>query len=354
MVEKLPQPKDTGARKKTADSVSSGYIGIVNVYQLIPKGGKPVNLAEAGIIVPPNVPRLPQPPAPSELKMSKKEEKKMKDEMASQVAVKYAMEKDKHDKVFRIRVYGGGQPSNFIEDVGSYDRILQKHPSLAKQYDINKPEDRKIINKAVHIIKTNKTDKEKALGRQAMRLGVRVQTMREWVASNLERPVLNAPEVYKKYERAERQELAEKEQEQHLREEMEQFEKPVQPKIIEVPTQQQLPLDLDTISKISSAEANIPGKYKKLSTVNEIKQANPSYVKYVDRGNNNIEYFVQIGNVERKRKYQLIKMDRKKPRLIFRIRRKSLKVIKSKVIKKNLLRKIQIKMKPKIRPGRRK
>lgn len=358
-------PDDSGSRSNLKDrkgqikDVDKAFVGIVNVYQLIPKGAGAIPRADLGISPPPsgttiypqekikptripNIKMIPQGPVKGLSKKQIQRNKQIeKEKELMNRPLDYNFVKDTHERSFKLRSTGGGMPDAWIEDVGSYERILKKYPHKIKQYDYdNSREDKKTINKRVHLIMHAKPeDRETALIKQAMNLGVRIQTMKDWVKVANQRKI----ERLEKEEQDRKEKAAKQAAKQtEMEKETKQISTPNILRPLGLPPARQskqssneLPIPVEGLKRISNADVNTPDRYFKLRTRDQIQKANTEdnrrnqkLVYVANDENKNIEYYIDL-STQRRRKVSKANLKRSKP-----VKRK---IIKSYVIKKSIL-----------------
>jgi hypothetical protein len=360
-------PDDNGSRSNLKDrkgqikNVDKAFVGIVNVYQLIPKGAGAIPRADLGVPPPPpgatiysqekikpnsipNIKMISQGPVKvkglSKRQIQKNNQLRKEQELMNR-PLDYNFVKDTHERSFKLRSTGGGMPDAWIEDVGSYERILKKYPHKIKQYDYdNNREDRKTINKRVHLVMHAKPeDREAVLIKQAMNLGVKIQTMKDWVKLANQRKI----ERLEKEEQDRREKAAKQAAKQaEMEKETKQISTPNILRPLGLPPARQskqssneLPIPVEGLKRISEADSNTPDRYFKLRTISQIQKANTEdnrrnqkLVYIADSENKNIQYFIDL-STQRKRKVSKVNLKRSKP-----VKRK---IIKSYVIKKSIL-----------------
>lgn len=329
-------PDDRGSRGNRKDrkgeikDVNKAFVGIVNVYQLIPKGAGAINPEDEGFQQPPpgtklyaqekikpssipNIKMISQGPVKGLSKRQIQKSKQLeKEKELMNRPLDYNFVKDTHERSFKLRSTGGGMPDAWIEDVGSYERILKKYSNKVKQYDYNNNrEDRKNINKRVHIIMHAKPeDREVVLIKQAMNLGVRIQTMKDWVKVANQRKI----ERLEKEEQDRKEKAAKQAAKQaEMEKETKQISTPNILRPLGLPPSRQisneLPVPIEGLKRISYADANDSNRYFKLRTRDQISKANTEdnrknkkLVYTADQDNKNIEYHLNIGNTSIERK----------------------------------------------------
>jgi len=170
MVEKQP-PGDEGSRgnlkdrKATVSSVGKGFMGIVNIYQLVPKGSAPAPVESFGI----------PPAAPGTKIFSQSKSKKKKEslleitaqkEAEKRLSLKYSEVGWKHDsseRQDRLAKKEGNRFGNFLLNVRDYSPVaretyefeLNRNPEL-----VSKNIDRKKFNNAMRQLQKNEGDRK--------------------------------------------------------------------------------------------------------------------------------------------------------------------------------------------------
>jgi len=186
MVTRYPQPPgDEGSRKKLANrkasvsDVAKGYMGIVNIYQLIPKGAGPVPVTSLGI-----------PPAPAGSKIyPQKKQKPTPEQLAAERRLSLAhtdvgWKFDTSERQFRLAVKEGDRFGQFLlpardyspDSMTKYENELNLHPNL-----VERNIDRKKYNHAMdRLLDVEGTEKfPKVLFQQAMNLRIHIGRMKE-------------------------------------------------------------------------------------------------------------------------------------------------------------------------------
>jgi|WetSurMetagenome_2_1015567.scaffolds.fasta_scaffold41100_2 hypothetical protein len=352
MAGKYPQPPgDEGSRKNLAnrkgkvDRVEKAYVGIVNVYSLIPKGGGAVKIEEFNI-----------PPAPSGAKIypqskppaiSSAEKKKIAKELQSITDKKVMaglesleLVENKNAKVMQLRRYVGGKGAEWIKDIGVYEQWLLDHPRKENQFHYTLESDQ-VKSALRELRKVEKTKRfESILNRQAMNLSVSRGRLLDWYRSYK----FNPDKVIATANKRERELIAHKEAEAKLK-----AKTPLPDTInidniptreIPITTKKELPVRIEGLRRISFSESNDSRKYLPLAPgqIEGAYKADPTHVVTTQDANGNISYFADISSLSIERKKKLVRMNMKRPRYVYRIRKRS---IKAKVIRKKILKKIK-------------
>lgn len=364
MAGKYPQPPgDAGSRKNLADRkgkvdrVEKAYVGIVNVYSLIPKGGGAVKIEEFNIPpAPPGTKIYPQSRPP---KMSNAEKKKIEKEAQRLIDLKtnagietFDLVYSPHSDVYKFQKYVGGKGAGWITDMGVYEQWLKDHPKKENQRGYNL-ESKKVKLAIREMRKVHNTkDFERITNRQAMNLSVSRGRLLQWYNASS----MNMDKVINTANKHERDLQADKKAKEALAEANQKSKaklldtididniRPV-PKIITVPSLSELPIPPGKqIQKISFSESMDKSKYLPLAPgqIRDAYQADPDHVVITQDGNN-ISYFADIRHLSVPRKRKLIKANMKRPRFIFKISKRANKIIKANVVKKKILGKLRCK-----------
>jgi hypothetical protein len=310
-------PSDEGSRKKLGDrkgnveKVEKAYVGIVNVYQLIPKGHKPaVSRSKALEIV-----------------------SERKKEVPKIIGDDYAWKYDSHAKGDVLIRRENGIETGTIEDVNSYDAILSRHPSLVKTPSQHQ------INTAVQ-----KVNRGKDSFRQARNIGIKHSTLMAYVKKN----TLDLDKIHEKSEAVKRKEELDK---QGIEIKPITRKQPTETVVVKKESKKSLPVDISKLRRISISESNNSEQYTHLTNEQQIEnlyRKYPSSVVYVDKGNGDIEYYAEVVQLRRKH-ISLPKIGRRK--MVFRVRKKLCacppkRGSKSRAMKKAMLKKLRCKCKP--------
>jgi len=380
MAGKYPQPPgDAGSRKNLADRkgkvdrVEKAYVGIVNVYSLIPKGGGAVKIEEFNI--PPAPPgtkiypqsKPPKPPVSSDMLLVKpltkaqkqkaeKEIRRINDQKSNAGRESFALIEDKHAKAFRLRKYIGEKADDWIEDIGVYENWVKNHPNNSRFEYISRNagkhgkeiKDSREVKFAIAVLKKRQGTKdfERLLNREAMNLGVSKGKLMQWYHASS----MNLDKVVNTTNKYERERIAHDEAEKKLIETSQKFRMPdiidlPAPKVISVPTLAELPIPLGKqIRRISFSESNDRSKYLPLAPdqIRDTYREKPDSVAVREDGNT-ISYFIDARTISQQRKHKIMRANMKRPRYIFKISKRSNKVIKSNLIKKKIVGKIRCK-----------
>jgi len=379
-------PNDDGSRSKLKDrkapveKVDYATMGIVNVYQLIPKGMGPISAATLGITIPDSAQLLKQQGPSKQVRYDQpsggpggsgntsrssnivvksssgtgkrkyvtKEQKQLRNKTESPAAVTYGFVDKSTSDSYRLQLVsklGDNKIISKIEDIDSYEKILKNHKSLIQHYNRTDPNHLYIVNKAVQLVKIAKPkDKERVLKNQAMRLGVTLSTMRDYV--NLygkQLDALNPGEVFKRIENVESGKTPEGEPLVKRELTAQEIKETIIPKQKYLPPAPPIPIEEGSIGQIDRDAAKDVKKYLRLTSREEIidlYKNKRNELKSLNLGDGNKEFYRDMSNISTERKRKLKKLNMKRPRLIFRSKKK---LSKSVSMKKHILNKLRCK-----------
>jgi len=396
MAGKYPQPSgDEGSRKNRTDRkgkvdrVEKAYVGIVNVYGLVPKGGGAVKIEEFNIPPPSSgakiYPQTKPPKGPvsggssglgvssievkpltkAQKQRAKKEIQQINDQKSNAGRESFALIEDKHAKAWRLRKYIGGKADDWVEDIGVYEKWVKANPNNSRFANISRNagkngkeiKDSRDVKFALSVLrkKHGTQDFERLLNREAMDLGVSRGRLLQWYTAES----MNLDKVVNTVNKREREEIAHKKALEDLKGpipltksktiipdiiDIENIYKPSQ-NTVTIPTQKQLPISPGKpVRKISFSESNNRDRYVPLDPgdIESAYRERPSQVVSVEEGNN-VSYFLDMKGPISERKRRLIRSNMKRPRFIFKIRNKANKIVKAFLIKKRKSGKIKCK-----------
>jgi hypothetical protein len=344
MVEKQP-PGDEGSRgnlkdrKATVSSVGKGFMGIVNIYQLVPKGSAPAPVESFGI-----------PPAAPGTKIFSQSKSKKKKEALNIEAQKQKVEKrlslghsdvgwkfDSSERQFRLAVKEGDTFGHFLLGVRDYspqaaekyETELKLHPNL-----VEKNIDRKKFNNAMKQLQKNEGDQEKfqrSMFQQAMNLKIHIGDLLR---------------LYTESVQQRREEAAQREDEQivSIGEGTSTIFRPSLTNVSE-PKQKLLPGAMPGITQIALGDADMSNGFKYITPESApfIYKSNPSVLRFTeDKGR--VNYYIDMkSKVDRRKKSTKSKLQRKIVKK--KIMPKKRVVPKSSTRKKILLKNLKCKCK---------
>lgn len=304
MVVRYPQPPgDEGSRKRLANrkasvsDVAKGYVGIVNIYQLVPKGAGAVPVVSLGIPPPPPGAKIyPQKPSKKTKPTAGMLDIEKKLSIGhTDVGWKY----DGSERQYRLAVREGNTFGHFItparsytqKDRDAYESEYSKHPNLI----VASLDKKKLGNalKQLEKVEDDPTKFDEMLVHQMMNLQTTYNTLKNLYMETKAARKRKAEEVI---------DLGEAEPT---------MKEAPSPKVSRSVTL--LPSVLQGSRQISSSVANDPSRgFIRLDNAKalQVYNTNPNALKYVeDRGE--AKYYLDTNVTERKRRSSKMKIKRK-------------------------------------------